>query len=660
MAPSSTGNPLGAPAPSPAAAAGGQKTGRPTAGTLFLRATRWALLAAAVASALACAVSSDDSDRTAELEAREAGNPGGENFGEFGPPDAYEGDNPHPFYGAENEWSRRMFDERSADLYYKRRGQRQLLEILDGNPARAIELADARLADDPADAESHFIRAVALTQLDRIEEAEAAMQAALDAGMPFGRFVAGPRDLVAPLAATATFALHAASPQHAIVHGPMLGAVTDTSARVWIRTAAEAPFEVIATTADEHHTASGATTADRDFIGTATLEGLSPDTTYSYQVRLTARSEPRARLAPSESSESSESSEPSQPSQSSGSSQSPSLQAPASPSLTLRTAPSPGTPGTFTIAFGGCAGYTPANERMWDTIAGHAPHAFLILGDNVYIDLPEQPGPFHDYTYYQRQSRPEFRRLVSGTPVYAIWDDHDAAFDDIWLGPYVDRPAWKQPMVDLFRRNWNNPAYGSESYPGVWFRFSLGDVDFFLLDGRTYRTNPFDDGSADPTMLGPEQKTWLLDSLGASEATFKVIASPVAWADGAKPGSRDTWSGFPEEREEIFRFIEENDVTGVVLLSSDRHRSEAWAIERDSGYAFHDLLSGQLTNIHTHPVEPGALFSYNLRDSFGLLTFETAREDPRVTYEIYSIDDELVETLVIPHADLAVKRGQSE
>ena len=599
-----------------------------------------ALSTALLAAVVACADPSPD--RTAELEAREAGNPGGENFGEFGPPDAYEGDNPHPFYGAENEWSRRMFDERSADLYYKRRGQRQLLEVLDGNPTRAIELADVRLADDPADAESHFIRAVALTQLDRIDEAEAAMQAALDAGMPFGRFLAGPRDLLAPLAATATFAVHAASPQNAIVHGPMLGAVTDTSARVWIRTAAEAPFEVIATTADEHHTASGATTTASDFTGTATLEGLSPDTTYSYQVRLTAPSEPRA---PPKSSRSSGSSQPSQPPQS-----------PQPPSYTLRTAPLPGTPGTFTIAFGGCAGYTPQNERMWDTIAGHTPHAFLILGDNVYIDLPEQPGPFHDYTYYQRQSRPEFRRLVSATSVYAIWDDHDAAVDDIWLGPYVDRPAWKQPMVDLFRRNWNNPAYGSDSHPGVWFGFSLGDVDFFLLDGRTYRTNPFDDG---PTMLGPVQKAWLLDSLGASEAAFKVIASPVAWADGAKPGSRDTWSGFPEEREEIFRFIEENDVTGVVLLSSDRHRSEAWAIERESGYAFHDLLSGQLTNIHTHPVEPGALFSYNLKDSFGLLTFETAGEEPRVTYEIHSIDDELVETLVIPHADLAVTNSGS-
>ena len=551
-----------------------------------------------------------------------------------------------------------MFDERSADLYYKRRGQRQLLEILDGNPTRAVELADARLAEDMFDAESFFIKAVALGQLDRIEQAEEAMLSAIAFGMPAGRFLAGPRELLAPLAGTETFTNHAARPRNAIVHGPMLGAVTDTGARVWIRSFEEARFEVVATANGERHTASGATSADRDYTGTAAFDGLSPDTTYSYQVRLTAPSKPRVPSRSSQPSRPSQSPQSSLPRASPLASQSPPpsqpLQAPASPSDTLRTAPSPGTPGTFTIAFGGCAGYTPANERMWDTIAGHTPHAFLTLGDNVYIDLPEHPGPFHDYTYYQRQSRPEFRRLVSATPVYAVWDDHDAAVDDIWLGPYVDRPAWKQPMVEHFQRNWNNPAYGSESHPGVWFGFSLGDVDFFLLDGRTYRTNPFDD---DPTMLGPVQKAWLLDALLASDATFKVIASPVAWADGAKPGSRDTWSGFPEEREEIFRFVEENDITGVVLLSSDRHRSEAWAIERDSGYAFHDLLSGQLTNIHTHPVEPGALFSYNLKDSFGLLTFETAREEPRVTYEIYSIDDELVETLVIPHADLAVQGG---
>ena len=175
-----------------------------------------------------------------------------------------------------------------------------------------------------------------------------------------------------------------------------------------------------------------------------------------------------------------------------------------------------------------------------------------------------------------------------------------------------------------------------------------------MLDGRTYRTNPFVENRS---MLGAEQKAWLLDGLLNSTAAFKVIASPVAWADGAKPSSRDTWSGFSEEREEILGFIEGNDIRGVVLLSSDRHRSEAWAIQRESGYAFHDFVSGQLTNVHTHPKEEGALFSYNQNNSFGILRFDFMTADPQLTYEIYSIDNELIDSLVLRHSELMPRRS---
>ena len=134
------------------------------------------------------------------------------------------------------------------------------------------------------------------------------------------------------------------------------------------------------------------------------------------------------------------------------------------------------------------------------------------------------------------------------------------------------------------------------------------DVDFFMLDCRYYRTNPFGE---ERTMLGPVQKKWLLNGLKKSKPTFKVIASSVAWASGAKPGSRDTWDGFPEEREEIFSLIEDNAIDGVVLLSADRHRSEAWKIPRPNGYPLYDLMSSRLTNVHTHELVPGALFDYN-------------------------------------------------
>jgi len=68
-------------------------------------------------------------------------------------------------------------------------------------------------------------------------------------------------------------------------------------------------------------------------------------------------------------------------------------------------------------------------------------------------------------------------------PVFAIWDDHDCATDDVWMGPYRDKPAWKMSMLEGFRTNWNNPGYGTEQWPGCWFKFEIADVDFFMLDG---------------------------------------------------------------------------------------------------------------------------------------------------------------------------------
>ena len=72
---------------------------------------------------------------------------------------------------------------------------------------------------------------------------------------------------------------------------------------------------------------------------------------------------------------------------------------------------------------------------MWSTILSYKPNALLLLGDNVYVDLPQMPGDFHKYTYYRLQSNPKFRKLVANVPTYAIWDDHDAGIDDIWMGP---------------------------------------------------------------------------------------------------------------------------------------------------------------------------------------------------------------------------------
>jgi alkaline phosphatase D len=155
-------------------------------------------------------------------------------------------------------------------------------------------------------------------------------------------------------------------------------------------------------------------------------------------------------------------------------------------------------------------------------------------------------------------------------------------------------------------------------------------------------------------MLGLVQKQWLFDKLRSSKATFKVLASPVPWAFGAKPGrgGMDTWEGFHEERQEIFSFLSRQRIDGVILLSADRHRGDAWKIERPDGYPLYEFENARLTNIHCHATMPGALFSYNAKCLFGQLLFDTTLADPQVTYRIVTIDDEPVYTLTLSKSQL--------
>jgi alkaline phosphatase D len=238
--------------------------------------------------------------------------------------------------------------------------------------------------------------------------------------------------------------------------------------------------------------------------------------------------------------------------------------------------------------------------------------------------------------------------------VFTIWDDHDFSTNDSWGGADIEVPFWKKGWVfPIFRQNWANPGYGGgDQQPGCWYSFHIGDVDFIMLDCRYYRTSP---KQSPRSMLGPVQKKWLKEQLLDAKGTFKVICSSVPWDFRTKGDSEDTWNGYKEEHEEILSFIEKQKIEGVILMSADRHRSDAWKIARPGGYDLFEFNSSRLTNQHVHATmeKKGAIFSYNKLQSFGLVTFDTTLADPQVTYEVVNIDGEK------PHS-ITVKRSQLE
>ena len=481
----------------------------------------------------------------------------------------------------------------------------------------ALNFLDEFLKVFPNDPEGYFGYSLVYSARKNGDLSYKYMIKAIEGGLPLDRFTVKLGGLFNSLYENSSFKGFIKKQNNFLVHGPVLSKLGPNSTEFWVRTFGEQKVQIIArqkSHIDFNIRSTPVTTSEKhEYTAVLKLVALLPKTIYEYQVLLN--------------------------------------DTPCTDIVTCKTAALAEEKTRFSLGFGGGAGATPKYERMWDTIKSHSLNLFLLLGDNVYIDHPERPIT-QKFCYYRRQSRPEYKRFFATTPLYAIWDDHDFTFNDGKGSPEVNTPAWKMDVWRVFKNQFNNPYYGGgEKAPGCWFDFSYGDVDFIMLDCRYYREQP--NGNPKASMLGVIQKKWLFEKLLHSQATFKVIASSVPWAEGTKPGSLDTWDGHPREREEIFSFIENNHIEGVLLISADRHRSDAWKIRRPNGYDLYDFESSKISNIHTHKIMPGSLFGYNKKCSFGLLEFDTTISDPSITYRIISIDNEEIHRLTLFKSDLS-------
>jgi len=490
-------------------------------------------------------------------------------------------------------------------------------KIAKGKYKEAAKTLTGTKKPDAGEAETRFVEMLSLLHQGKAELALVKAREAVDAGLPFERLLAGPPSLMPKLHELGDFQKWKTEVSHSpIVAGPMLGNVTDTTASFWIRThgGAAVDLRIIEEGKDLGSTETINLLLEPKKLAnyTAVFEvtNLKPNTKYSYSAEV-AWHGPNLKYS-------------------------------------FTTFPKINSPAKFKVAFGGGAGFIPEWERMWDTIREEKPAALLMLGDNVYIDQPEE-SLTNFYCYMRRQARPEWQRLIAGTSVFSIWDDHDFGDNDCVPGPEIEKPKWKREVWNIFRQNWVNPSYGGgELQPGCWYDFHIGDVHFIMLDGRYYRD------LKGGTMLGPVQKKWFLETLKNSTGTFKVIASPVPFTAGIKPGSKDPWDGYPEERKEIFSFIETENIEGVFLIAADRHRTDLRITTRSKGYDLYEFESSRLTNRHTHSVvkTEGLVWGYSKKCSFGLMKFDTTAADPQVTFEGLNIDGETVGEFVLKRSML--------
>ncbi|MFQ5424544.1 MAG: alkaline phosphatase D family protein [Phycisphaerae bacterium] len=312
----------------------------------------------------------------------------------------------------------------------------------------------------------------------------------------------------------------------------------------------------------------------------------------------------------------------------------------------IRPPPDRGRPGKYTIAFGSCAhtGRFP-RQPIWKALAHEHPDCFLFIGDNMY--LPGRASGFPDgreavlklyRDRYDRQMRvPEFRSFLRSTPVFAIWDDHDYGLNN------SDRTwPWKDVAIQTLSEYFPN-EYGLPDARGAFYRFSWGDLDFFMLDDRTFR-DPNDDPTR-KTMFGQRQLTWLKEGLRRSKATFKIIAGGNQMLSDTH--RYESWGvQFRPERDAFLEWIWSEAIDGVVFLAGDRHIAEL-VRKRDPGNRGEDLwelTSSPLANVHyalaANIANPDRVALYADGVNAGLLHFDTAADPPRVEFRVINAQGE--------------------
>ncbi len=322
-----------------------------------------------------------------------------------------------------------------------------------------------------------------------------------------------------------------------IVAGPMVGDVTYDSARLWMQLSTTETVTV-KTLDIRGREVGGAITLDVEgpapFVLDVPLSGLEPDRTYRVAVYFSGE---KVKLP--------------------------------EPEVLIRTAPAPGDAAEWTLAFGSCL--DPNVVKPMEVFRGIEtvnPLVFLFLGDCGYL-----PGTLEGFPEKHRDAfrvicdlhkrlrcSPEMQPLLRSTAIYGVWDDHDFGTNE------ADKTfVFAKESLIAWQRYWANPGYGApeKDNPGVYCKFSVGDVDVFMLDDRMYR-----DADKDPqrkTMLGEVQLAWLKKGLLGSNAAFKLIAcgSQMLTSDAGP----DTWGNFRAERDGFVRWLFDNKVAGVMFIS---------------------------------------------------------------------------------------------
>ncbi|MFW6353585.1 MAG: alkaline phosphatase D family protein [Verrucomicrobiota bacterium] len=171
----------------------------------------------------------------------------------------------------------------------------------------------------------------------------------------------------------------------------------------------------------------------------------------------------------------------------------------------------------------------------------------------------------------------------------------------------------KGQATDAFKLFTANPTYGLPELPGIFTFFNWGDVNVYLLDNRTYRTEADIVGEPHltPQMMGREQVDWLVnlmkwaDGQKGDRQSYPLSFHLVAVGNQVlSPHSSDSLPNYEEEWRYLFERLTTEGLHNVIFVSGDVHFGEvserSFTVEGTEGtapevFTYYDVTTSPLT-----------------------------------------------------------------
>lgn len=213
------------------------------------------------------------------------------------------------------------------------------------------------------------------------------------------------------------------------------------------------------------------------------------------------------------------------------------------------------------------------------------------------------------------------RTFYNSTPTYFMNDDHDLLKNDCWPGQNYGSLTWEQGLAIWAEQTPSSPL------PYRTFRHGR-DVQIWLLEGRRTRSKNTDPDGPAKTILGAEQKAWLLRTIAASTATFKVVITPTPIVGPDRDSKNDNHAntGFKHEGDQLRRFL--GAQKNLIVACGDRHW-QYYSIDPTSGTR--EFGCGPMSDVHAggYKPQPGdEVVQKYFRLQGGFLTIATEAAKP--------------------------------